>query len=388
MIYFDNGATTFPKPVSVKNAVNSVLSNYGANPGRSGHKMSVKSSEIIYECRENISKLFGTDNPEKVIFTINCTAALNTVIKGVLKRGDHAVISSLDHNAVVRPLEFLTKNGVEYSVADYVPYDDEATIDNFRQAIKSNTKLIICTHASNVFGVKLPVERIGALCKIYGILFCVDVAQTAGVIPISLKDNYIDFICAAGHKGLYGPMGTGLLVINSDTLPDGLVQGGTGSDSANTQQPEALPDKYESGTPNLPGIAGLNAGIKYILRKDINRISDYEMTLSQKLYDQLNLIDGVILYTKRPEKRWSVPVISFNINNLDSEEVSEILNRKFNIAVRAGLHCAPLAHKSFGTIETGTVRAVVSTFTTVNDINYFANSVRKICYDNKIKKRN
>lgn len=388
MIYFDNGATTFPKPRSVKIAVNKALSYYGANPGRSGHKMSVKSSEVMYECRENAARLFGTDNPEKVIFTLNCTSALNTVIKGILKKGDHAVISSLEHNAVLRPLEFLKDRGIEYSVANYVPYDDEATIDNFRNAIKDNTKLVICTHASNVFGVKLPIERIGALCRIYGILFCVDAAQSAGVVPVSLKDNYIDFLCTAGHKGLYGPMGTGLLIVNTDNLPESLIQGGTGSESANPHQPEILPDKYESGTPNLPGIAGLNEGIKYVLNKDIGRIASYEMRLAQMLYDRLNKIKKVKLYTIRPDIMQSVPVISFNIDDFDSEDISQILNSRYNIAVRAGLHCAVLAHKSFGTLQTGTVRAVISTFTTEYDVNYFANAVRNICSDNKIKKRN
>lgn len=388
MIYFDNGATTFPKPRSVKIAVNRALSEYGANPGRSGHKMSVKSSEILYECRENAARLFGTDNPEKVIFTLNCTSALNTVIKGILKEGDHAVISSLEHNAVLRPLEFLKDRGIEYSVANYVPYDDEATIDNFRNAIKDNTKLIICTHASNVFGVKLPIERIGALCRIYGILFCVDAAQSAGVVPVSLRDNYIDFLCTAGHKGLYGPMGTGLLIVNTDNLPESLIQGGTGSESANPRQPEILPDKYESGTPNLPGIAGLNEGIKYVLNKDIGRIASYEMRLAQMLFDRLKKTKKVKLYTLRPDIMQSVPVISFNIDNFDSEDISRILNSRYNIAVRAGLHCAALAHKSFGTHQTGTVRAVISTFTTEYDVNYFANAVKNICSDNKIKKRN
>lgn len=386
MIYFDNGATTFPKPKSVRIAVSNALSNLGANPGRSGHKMSLKSSEIIFKCRENAAKLFDIDTPENIIFTLNCTEALNIVIKGILKPGDHAIISSLEHNAVVRPLEHLRDSGIEYTVADVIPYDDELTIDNFRNAIKDNTKIIICTHASNVFGIKLPIERIGALCKIYGILFCVDAAQTAGVVPISLKDSYVNYLCTAGHKGLYGPMGTGMLIIKGSVLPDSFVQGGTGTESANPHQPDSLPEKYESGTPNLPGIAGLNAGIKYILNKNISNIANYEIRLAQLLYDKLKQNNNVILYTSRPDLQHSVPVISFNIRGLDSEEVAEILDRRFNIAVRAGLHCAPFAHKSFGTLETGTVRAVISTSSTINDINYFANAVKIITRNNKLKK--
>ncbi len=386
MIYFDNGATTFPKPFSVRKAVNDAMSNYGANPGRSGHIMSVKSSEIMFSCRENAAKLFGSANPENVIFTLNCTSALNTVIKGILKSGDHAVISSLEHNAVVRPLEALKKNKIEYSVAKCVPYDEEQTIENFRNEFKANTKLVICTHASNVFGVKLPIERIAALCRINGILFCVDAAQSAGIADINLSDSCIDFLCTAGHKGLYGPMGTGLLIINSETTPDSLIQGGTGSDSANLNQPEILPDKYESGTPNLPGIAGLNAGIKFVLNRKPNKIYNSELSLAKTLYEKLKRTENVILYTHIPDINNSVPVISFNIKDTESETVAKILNDNYNIAVRAGLHCAPLAHKSFGTQNTGTVRAVVSAFTDKNDVIYFANAVRSISKNNKLKK--
>ena len=249
MIYFDNGATTFPKPRSVINAVTGTMLRNGANPGRSGHKMSVRASEIMYNCRQNAAKLFDLENPENVIFTLNCTQALNTVIKGTLKKGDHAVISSLEHNAVLRPIEAMKERGVSYSVAEVVEGDDDKTLDNFRHALRENTKLVVCTHASNVFGIRLPVERIGALCRIYKIPFCLDAAQSAGVLPISLKNSCIDYLCTAGHKGLYGPMGTGLLLINTEKTPDSLFQGGTGSFSSDRKQPDTLPDKFESGTP-------------------------------------------------------------------------------------------------------------------------------------------
>lgn len=382
MIYFDNGATTFPKPRAVVNAVDRTMRYHGANPGRSGHNMSLKASEIMYDCRKNVAKLFNADSPEKIIFASNCTAALNYVIKGILKEGDHAVISSLEHNAVLRPLENLKDNGVEYSIADYSP-DDEETINNFRNAIKPNTKLVICTHASNVFGVRLPVERIAALCRIHGVLFCVDAAQTAGVVPISLKDSCIDYLCTAGHKGLYGPMGTGILVINSETLPESLIQGGTGSFSSDRKQPAILPDRYESGTPNLPGIAGLNEGIKFVMKKTERDIERQETRLAVRLYNKLKNIPGVVLYTDSPEAHRCVPVISFNIEGLDSEETAEILDKRFNIAVRAGLHCAPLAHEFFGTNNIGTVRAVLSVFSTCEQVDYFASSIRTI---NKFKK--
>lgn len=386
MIYFDNGATTFPKPASVINAVNNTLKYYGANPGRSGHKMSIKASEIIYNCRVNASKMFDIDEPENIIFTHNCTTALNIVIKGILKKGDHAIISSIEHNAVVRPLEFLKSQGVEYSIADY-DEDEEIIIDNFRKAIKSNTKLVICTHASNVFGVKMPIERLSALCRINGILFCLDAAQSAGVVDISLNNSCIDFLCTAGHKGLYGPMGTGILVINNKNLPESLVQGGTGSFSIDMTQPEILPDKYESGTPNLIGIAGLNEGIEFVLNKKCNNIEKYEMSLSKMLYDGLRNIDGVKLYTSLPVLSKNVPVISFNIIDCDSEEIASDLNTKYNIAVRAGLHCAPLAHKRFKTEDIGTVRAVISVFTTEKQIKYFINCINKIAnFKKRVKK--
>lgn len=382
MIYFDNGATTFPKPRAVVNAVDRTLRYYGANPGRSGHNMSLKASEIIYDCRRNAAKLFNADSPEKIIFTYNCTTALNYVIKGILKEGDHAVISSLEHNAVLRPLENLRGKGVEYSIANYSP-DDVETINNFRNAIKPNTKLVICTHASNVFGVRLPVERIAALCRIHGVLFCVDAAQTAGVVPISLKDSCIDYLCTAGHKGLYGPMGTGILAINSETLPESLIQGGTGSFSSDRKQPAILPDRYESGTPNLPGIAGLNEGIKFVMKRTERGIERYESKLAVRLYNKLKNIPGIKLYTDSPETHRCVPVISFNIEGLDSEETAEILDKRFNIAVRSGLHCAPLAHEFFGTQDTGTVRAVLSVFSRCEEVDYFASSIRTI---NKFKK--
>lgn len=377
MIYFDNGATTFPKPKSVVNAVNFAMNNC-ANPGRSGHRLSIKSSEIIYECRQNLAKLFDTDKTEKVIFTNNCTTALNTVIKGTLKDGDHVIISSLEHNAVLRPVAALESSGVSYSIAEVVEGDNDKTLDNFRSLINAKTKMIICTHASNVFGVRLPIERIGAMCRIYGILFCVDAAQTAGVIPISLMNSDIDYLCAAGHKGLYGPMGTGVLIINSDITPGSLTQGGTGSFSSDIAQPETLPDKFESGTPNVSGIAGLNEGVKFVMNRGVSGIEAYESELANLLYSGLGNINNVILYTEQPKAGAYAPVISFNIEGKDCEETADLLNLRYNIAVRAGLHCAPLAHKSYGTLESGTVRAVVSVFNNRSQVNYFINAVNKI----------
>ncbi|MBQ5347630.1 MAG: aminotransferase class V-fold PLP-dependent enzyme [Ruminococcus sp.] len=377
MIYLDNGATTFPKPQSVISEVNNALKK-SANPGRGGHKMAIKASEMVYNTRVNLAQFLNLSEPSNVIFTLNCTEALNIVIKGLLKKGDHVVISSLEHNAVLRPIEKLKNKGVTYSVAEVVEGDDEETINNFRNSINDKTRLLVCTHASNVFGIKLPVERICALCHQYGILTCVDAAQTVGIVPIDLENSSIDFLCLAGHKGLYGPMGTGALIINNDIIPDTLIEGGTGSNSDNYNQPEILPDRFESGTANFIGIRGLNGGINFIKNRGVENIYKKESELISFAYNNLKDLDNVILYTNEPSIKNNVPVLSFNIKNYDCETVSDILSSRYGIATRSGLHCAPLAHKSYNTLDTGTVRIVPSVFTTKNDIKALVNAVYKI----------
>lgn len=374
MIYLDNGATTFPKPQNVINNVNFAL-RISANPGRGGHKMAIKASELVYKTRAETADFFKAESPENVIFTLNCTEALNIVIKGILKNGDHVIISSLEHNAVLRPLEKMKSRGISYSVAEVVERDDDKTLSNFRDKINENTRMVICTNASNVFGLKLPVERICAMCHQYGILTCVDAAQSAGILPISMTDSSVDYLCAAGHKGLYGPMGTGVLIINCDTIPDSLLEGGTGSNSFNFSQPEILPDKFESGTPNFAGIYGLSGGINFVKKHGIMNIYKKETELIRYAYSRLNDLNNVILYTDMPDTNHYVPVLSFNIKDIDCETVSDIFSSKYNIATRSGLHCAPLAHKSFNTFDTGTVRIVPSVFTTKNDISALVNAV-------------
>ena len=378
MIYLDNGATTFPKPQIVVNAVNSATRNFSANPGRGGHRMAMKASEMVFESRNTVADFFGVDNPEKVIFTLNCTTALNTVIKGVLHPGDHVIISSYEHNAVVRPLEKLKEKGISYTVAQVVEGDNEQTLNNFRDAIKDNTKLMICTMASNVFGIKLPVERLCALCHQYDILCCVDGAQGAGVVPVDLSNSSIDFLCLASHKSLYGPMGIGVLIINCDTVPDSLIEGGTGSNSFDTRQPEILPDKFESGTNNFSGIIGLNAGIKFVKSKGLMNIYRKEMSLMTYLYKRLKNKNKIILYTEEPNIDFYVPLLSFNVKDYESEKTAEILNSRYGIATRSGLHCAPLAHITKGTEKIGTVRVVPSVFTTKNDIDTLIYAISNI----------
>ncbi len=375
MIYLDNGATTFPKPVSVLKAVDDTIKYYGANPGRGGHKMAIKASAIVYNTRVKLAELFDVSDPSNIVFTNNCTTALNTVIKGLVKSGEHIIISSLEHNAVLRPIEKLKIKGVSYSVAKIVEGDDEKTLDNFRDAICENTKLVICTSASNVTGLKPPYERICALCHQYGIRTCVDAAQGAGIFDISLNNSSIDYLCLAGHKGLYGPMGTGALIINCGEIPDSLVEGGTGSSSADYAQPNVLPDKFESGTLNLSGIAGLGAGVDFVKNHGVNNIYKREIKHIQSIYNSFNNMRDVILYSDYPEIGSYAPVISFNIKNKNAEYIADALSKRYNIAVRSGLHCAPLAHKTINTFEIGTVRAVPSVFTTERDIKTFISAV-------------
>lgn len=387
VIYLDNAATTFPKPPSVSKAVATAINIYGANPGRSGHRLSMRSAKEIYDCRVNTAALFNAENEENVVFTLNCTHALNIVIKGLLKEGDHVVISNLEHNSVVRPLKEMEKYGVTFTQAKVFEADSDKTLNSFREAINKDTKLVICTHASNVWGLKLPIARIGALCRMYGIYFMVDAAQTAGSENIDIKDCCIDFLCTAGHKGLYGPMGTGILITDKAQELRTFTQGGTGTSSGSMEHPEIMPDKFESGTANLPGIAGLNAGIRFVLKTKPENIYNRELFLIDRLYDNLSNISGVILYTKRPHKHFHAPLLSFNIDGVDSEEAAGALNKSFDIAVRAGLHCSPLAHYAFNTTDCGAIRVSPSYFTTTKDIEIFSMAVRKIINGNKKVKK-
>lgn len=381
MTYLDNAATTSPKPDIVVREVGNALRKYAANPGRGGHTPSLNAAKAVYRTRTLVKDFFHAPTEENVIFTSGCTQSLNTVIKGVLKQGDHVIISSFEHNAVLRPVHALKERGIiDYSITEVVPDDDEATVNAFRNSINARTRMIICTHASNVFGNRLPVERICALAHSYGILFCLDAAQSAGVLEIDMADSNFDYVCCPGHKGLYGPMGIGLLLINHDDLMRPLIEGGTGSDSVNPLMPDYYPERLESGTLNLPGICGLNAGIRFINSKGKNSVFRHEMQLIESLYNRLSKLDGISLYTDAPDADHSVPVLSFNIKNIESEKVSAFLNSRYGIAVRSGLHCAPLAHRTMNTLEQGTVRAAPSIFTTEKDIQKLVFAVKNFIH--------
>lgn len=375
MIYLDNGATSFPKPLSVRQNVDISLKKFSANPGRSGHSLSLRAAKEIFECRKRLKELFNVNSEEEIIFTENCTMALNTVIFGLLSEGDHVLISSMEHNSVTRPLESLKDKGVTYSTFDY-SYDDNETVDNVRNLIKPETKLVICTHASNVFGFRFPIERICALCHAYGILFCVDSAQSAGVFDIDVGTNQYDFVCMSGHKSLYGPMGTGVLILNNRNLKP-LLYGGTGTESVKKSQPEGLPEKFESGTQNMNGISGLKAGVDFVKNRGIQNIYNHEYKLAKRLFNGLANNRKVITYNKSFDYGKVAPVVSFNIDGVYSEDLVAKLN-KYGIMTRGGLHCSPLAHTTMNTIENGTVRVVPGAFNTINDINYLLNVIRKL----------
>ena len=372
MIYLDNAATTGKKPESVINAVRYSLYNLSANPGRSGHSQSQKASELVYETRKETAEMFGCGGAENVVFTSNCTHSVNIVLKGVLKKGDHIVISDMEHNAVMRPLAAVD---ADYSVFETSLTDDEITLKNVEKAIKDNTKMIFVTSASNVFGKALPIKEIGEIASKHGILFGVDAAQGAGVIPINMKEMKIDFLCIAPHKGLYAPMGTGILIAGK-SIPKTLIEGGTGTESVSFIQPLSVPERFESGTLNLPGIAGIRAGIRFVGSR-MDKIYAEEMNLIGMLYDSLSMIEGVELYSPYPDIGKYVPVLSFNLRDADSQTVALRLN-SLGIAVRGGLQCAPTAHRKCGTIDRGTVRVSPGYFNTEGDIRRFVSVIKKM----------
>ena len=359
MIYFDNAATTGKKPIGVIRAVESALKELSSNPGRSGHTPSLKAADAVYSVREKTAEFFGASGAENVVFTLNCTHSINCVIKGVLNKGEHAVTSSLEHNSVIRPL---VKEGTPFDTAHVSLTDDRETLREFERKIRPNTRLVICTGASNVLGKTLPIAEIGALCKEKGVLFAVDAAQIAGVMPINMREMNIDYLCVAPHKGLYAPMGIGVLICEKP-LENTIIEGGTGTNSAELVQPESLPERLESGTVNVPEIMGLSAGIDYVKGIGIKKIYTHEMKLIRYLYKELSKIDRVQLYAPEPKDGTYAPVLSFNVYGRTSAEVSQYLNGK-GIAVRGGLHCAPLAHRQIGTLERGAVRISVAAFNT------------------------
>lgn len=376
MIYLDNAATTFPKPKSVYKSVMEAMTKYGANPGRGSHTMAIEGARVIYETRELLAELFNFDDPLKVIFTFNATDSLNLAIKGLLKPGDHVVTTSMEHNSVLRPIFELEKYGIEHTIVQ-CEKDGSINIEDIAKEIKDNTKLIVTVHVSNLTGNIFPIEKIGEICKKNNIIYLVDAAQSAGVLDIDLKKMNIDLLAFPGHKGLLGPQGTGGLIINNDIILDQLKEGGTGSKSSSVYQPDFSPDKYESGTPNLPGIAGLNSGIKYILEQGQKSILEHEKKIIDLFINKIKKIENIKIYGS-DDISSRCGVVSLNVDEIDSAEVAYILDSKYKIAVRPGLHCAPLAHKTLGTENSGAVRFSFGPFNTEKEIIIAANALKEI----------
>ena len=379
LVHLDNSATSWPKPEGVLEAIRKAIEKYGANPGRSGHRLAIEAARIIYETREALAELFGLDDPERIILTKNVTEALNLVLYGVLKQGDHVITSSMEHNSVMRPLRDLEKKGVELT---QIKASGKGEIDpeDVLKSIKANTKLIALVHVSNVTGTIMPVEEVLRISKDHGIPLLIDAAQSAGTLPINLKELPIDLLAFTGHKGLFGPQGTGGLVINTKGLEEKiepLMRGGTGSKSEEEEQPEFLPDKYESGTPNTPGIAGLGEGVRFILKEGIERIKEKKEILTLKLIEGLKDIKGIKIYGPLDPKR-QIGIVSFNLEGNSPAEVSHLLDEKYGILSRPGLHCAPSAHKTIGTFPFGTVRFSVGYFNTEEEIEYTIQAVRQL----------
>lgn len=372
MIYLDSAATTLQKPPQVARAVAAAIGSM-TTPGRGGHRQAMAAADTAFACRETAAAMFGVSDPSNVVFTYNATHALNLAIHAMVKPGDTVLISGYEHNAVTRPLHAL--EGVTVKVARAPLFDQQAMEDAFRQELTAEVKAVIMTHVSNVFGFVLPVDRVARLCKGKGVPLIVDASQSAGCLDVSLEGWGAAFVAMPGHKGLYGPQGTGLLLCGADTRP--LMAGGTGSDSKRQEMPQFLPDRLEAGTQNMPGVAGLLEGMRFIRRQGIGTVLKHETALIRRLGMGLQTIPGIEIF-QSPDPGAQAGVLSFRRAGRDCEEIGEALARR-NIAVRAGLHCAPLAHESAGTLDSGTVRVSVSAFTTAGEIQSFLRVLQQVC---------
>jgi cysteine desulfurase family protein len=379
MIYLDNAATSYPKPKEVGQAMMYFLEKVGASPGRSGYRLSIEAGRILYQTRESLAELFNVDDPLRIIFTLNVTEALNLALKGLLRPGDQVITSSMEHNSVMRPLRELEKRGVEIKV---IPCSSQGVLDpvDLESAIKKNTKLIVLNHGSNVIGSLLPITVVGEMAKRHHILFLVDTAQTAGCFPLDIKKDNIDLLAFTGHKSLYGPPGTGGLVIGERVDTKKLIPlkvGGTGSHSEFEEQPGFLPDIYESGTPNIVGLNGLKEGVRFVLAEGVDKIHQHEKNLIIRLVEGLKEIPEVTLYGGDYRKE-QVAVVSFNLKDKWPSEVGMRLDEEYDIMCRVGLHCSPATHKTIGTFPRGTVRFSMSWFNTLEEVDQVIMAIREI----------
>ena len=378
IIYFDNAATSWPKPPETIAAIQKYMRHIGASPGRSGHRMSIEAARIIYDIREKLAQLFNVLDPLRIVLTKNATEALNIAIFGFLKPGDHIITSGMEHNSMMRPLRAMEARGVGVTV---IPCDKAGLIDSAQivSAIKKNTKAIFITHASNVTGTVMPVSDIGRIAREHGLIFCVDAAQTAGSYPIDVAEMNIDLLAFTGHKSLFGPSGTGGLYIREglEKIIEPICVGGTGSRSEVEAQPDFMPDRYEAGTPNTVGVAGLQAGVDFVLSEGVDQIKSKEDSMVKIFIEGIENLPGIIIYGQVSMGQ-RIPVVSFNIVGMDPAAIALELDERYKIMSRSGLHCAPSAHKTIGTYPMGTVRFSFSYFNTREQIAKAIGALKKI----------
>ncbi len=378
MVYLDNAATSYPKPREVEMEMRSCLREYGGNPGRASHRLAMRAAEKIFECRQAIADMMGSEHPENVIFTLNATTAINTAVKGLLREGDHVLISDLEHNAVWRPVCRLAREGrITYDVFPSYALLHERSPEMICRGIEArilpNTRMLICTHASNICSVQMPIEQIGALCRRRGILFVVDAAQSAGHEAIDVEQCRIDALCAPGHKGLFGAQGCGFLLLGEGIRADTLTEGGSGVNSLDEAMPEEAPERYEAGTLPTPAVASLCEGVRFIKRVGLAEISARERELGGLLLDRLSARRDLTVYT--PHERGGV--VLFSSHRIPSDHLGRELDRR-GICVRSGFHCAALAHRTLVTPSHGAVRASLGYFNTKSDVDALCRALREI----------
>ena len=378
MIYFDNAATTMRKPDCVVQAVTEALCAMG-NSGRGVHEGALSASRIIYDSRIALAELFGAESPERIAFTANSTQALNIVIKGVLNPGDHVITTALEHNSVLRPLYELEERGVLLTI---LPADKAGNVryEDFEQEIRPNTRAIVTTHGSNLTGNLLDIGRLGGIAKKYGLLYIVDASQTAGVFDIDVQQMHIDILCFTGHKGLLGPQGTGGLYVRDGVEVRPLLSGGSGVQTYLRSHPAQMPTALEAGTLNGHGIAGLGAAVRHILDTGMETIRQKEQALMWEFYTQVRQIPGITIYGDFSTQN-RCPIVTLNVRDCDSGEVSDALASEYGIATRSGAHCAPLMHKALGTVEQGAVRFSFSHYNTEEEINFAVSALRELAQE-------
>lgn len=378
MIYFDNAATTLQKPPAVMEAVTRALTAFG-NPGRGVHDPALFASRAVYEARCALAQLLGAEDPARIAFTANATESLNIAIKGIIQPGDHVITTALEHNSVLRPLYELEAQGAALTIVPADPLG-RVRLEDLEAAIRPNTRAIVCTHGSNLTGNLLDIGRIGAIAKAHGLLLVVDAAQTAGAFPIHVQKMDIDILCFTGHKGLLGPQGTGGLYVREEVKVRPLLTGGSGIQSHSRAHPDRMPTALEAGTLNAHGLAGLNAGVRYLLETGIDTIRKKDLELMWAFYEGVRTIPGITLYGDFSQRN-RCPIVALNVRDYDSAQVSDVLFSDYGIATRPGAHCAPLLHDALGTGAQGAVRFSFSHYNTMEEINIAISALQEIAQE-------